>query len=941
MKTDELRDKYLDFFKTKGHTVCASDVMVPKWDKTVLFTPAGMNQFKDHFLGKVELEFTKATTAQKCLRTGDIENVGRTAYHHTFFEMLGNFSFGDYFKRDAIHWAWEFLTEPKWLGIDKDRLSVTVYLDDDEAHNIWQQEIGLPEKRIQRLDEKENFWPAGAPTSGPDGVCGPCSEIFFQPDNGPECEIWNLVFTQFNREGDPPNNLHPLPMKNIDTGMGLERTAAVLQGCSTNYHIDTLMPIVNAAAEVCGVKYDADSDNGRRLRRITDHVRAVSLAIHENVYPGSQKEEFVVRLLLRRAVLQGYEMGLRDPFLYQLVPTVVDQLKRPYPELTESVDRVSSVIKEQENAFYSLIDRSIPLIEGLAKQAIAEGHDKIDADEAAKAYQTHGVPGPISESVAEQHGLGFDWDEFDAAMERHGIISGNDEEGVMGNTGPVDELKQLLKSTEFLGYASESSSASVKGLIQETKADNTIQQERSESLTASPEQQLLFLEKTPFYAESGGQIGDTGTITGPNGTFEVSDTQKDGDVFIHYGQVTQGEIKVGDEVTASVDTDRRAGICRAHTATHILHHALQQHVGSHAQQRGSKVSPDDLRFDFANMDPIEDSVLVKIEQQTIEKIKSAAAVDAQILPLEDARQQGAMMLFGEKYPDPVRMVSVGEFSKELCGGIHVTNSSDIAAFEIVVEENVGSGTRRIQALTGEKASAQIAQNRQDVASICERFQVGLEKFQAAVLGVNEQVKSLKKQISSGRKSKQDAATVTGGDPIAVADADYFQLRTELRSTAEALNIAPSKVAERVEQMLAEIQKLEADLEKLSAAGEISADDLIAGATKVGDIQLIALELPGANNGLMRQLFDQIRKKTNPVAIMFASKISDEKVMLATAISRDLVDQGYHAGNWIKEIAPVVGGRGGGKPDMAQAGGNDPAKIADAITAAAETLKNLG
>ena len=355
MKTDELRDKYLDFFKTKGHTVCASDVMVPKWDKTVLFTPAGMNQFKDHFLGKVELEFTKATTAQKCLRTGDIENVGRTAYHHTFFEMLGNFSFGDYFKRDAIHWAWEFLTEPKWLGIDKDRLSVTVYLDDDEAHNIWQQEIGLPEKRIQRLDEKENFWPAGAPTSGPDGVCGPCSEIFFQPDNGPECEIWNLVFTQFNREGDPPNNLHPLPMKNIDTGMGLERTAAVLQGCSTNYHIDTLMPIVNAAAEVCGVKYDADSDNGRRLRRITDHVRAVSLAIHENVYPGSQKEEFVVRLLLRRAVLQGYEMGLRDPFLYQLVPTVVDQLKRPYPELTESVDRVSSVIKEQENAFYSLI----------------------------------------------------------------------------------------------------------------------------------------------------------------------------------------------------------------------------------------------------------------------------------------------------------------------------------------------------------------------------------------------------------------------------------------------------------------------------------------------------------------------------------------------------------------------------------------------------------
>ena len=942
MKTDELRDKYLDFFKTKGHTVCASDVMVPKWDKTVLFTPAGMNQFKDHFLGKVELEFTKATTAQKCLRTGDIENVGRTAYHHTFFEMLGNFSFGDYFKREAIHWAWEFLTDPKWLSIDKERLSVTVYLDDDEAHNIWHQEIGLPEKRIQRLDEKENFWPAGAPTSGPDGVCGPCSEIFFQPDDGPECEIWNLVFTQFNRSGDPPNNLHPLPMQNIDTGMGLERTAAVLQGCSTNFHIDTLMPIVSAAAEVCGVKYDADSDNGRRLRRITDHVRAVSMAIHENVYPGSQKEESVVRLLLRRAVLQGYEMGLRDPFLYQLVPVVVEQLKRPYPDLVESVDRVSSVIKEQENAFYSLIDRSIPLIEGIAKEAIAAGHKKIDADQVAKAYQTHGVPGPISESVAEQHGLGFDWEEFDAAMQRHGLVSGNEDEGVMGNDGPVDDLKQLLKSTEFLGYDSESSSASVKGLIQEVTVDTKTELKRCESLTGSDQQQLLFLDQTPFYAESGGQIGDTGIIAGPDGSFQVVDTQKDGDVFIHYGHVTNGEIKVGDEVTASVDKDRRGAICRAHTATHILHHALQQHVGSHAQQRGSKVSPDDLRFDFANMEAIESSTLIKIEQQTIEKIQSAASVNAQILPLEDARQQGAMMLFGEKYPDPVRMVSVGDFSKELCGGIHVNNSSDIAAFEVIVEENVGSGTRRIQALTGEKATAQIAQNRKDVTSICERLQVDLDGFQSAVLELNERVKNLKKQISSGRKSKQDVEPVGGGgDCSTVAEADYFKLRTELRSTAEALNISPANVANRVEQMIAEADKLVEDLEKLSAAGQISADDLIAGAFKVGDIQLIACELPGANNGLMRQLFDQIRKKTNPVAILFASKISDEKVMLATAISRDLVDQGYHAGNWIKEIAPVVGGRGGGKPDMAQAGGSEPAKIAEAITAAAEALKNFG
>lgn len=951
MKTDELREKYLDFFKTKGHTICPSDVMVPKWDKTVLFTPAGMNQFKDHFLGKVQLDFTKATTAQKCLRTGDIENVGRTAYHHTFFEMLGNFSFGDYFKREAIHWAWEFLTSPQWLSIEKDRLSVTVYLDDNEAFDIWHQEIGLPEKRIERLGEDDNFWPAGAPSNGPNGVCGPCSEIFFQPDNGPECEIWNLVFTQFNRDGDPPNNLHPLPMQNIDTGMGLERTAAVLQGASTNYHIDILLPIVHAAAEVCGVKYDADSDNGRRLRRITDHVRAVSMAIHENVYPGSQKEESVVRLLLRRAVLQGYEMGLRDPFLYQLVPAVVEQLKRPYPELTESVDRVSDVIKAQENDFYNLIDRSIPLIQGIAQKALDAGDKKIDADEVAKAYQTHGVPGTISESVAEQNGLEFDWDDFDAAMQRHGADSTGDEKGVMGDTGPVDEIKRELKSTEFLGYQATENTATVKGIVQQVTQDakgddgkpkTIVQQHRKESTANSSELQMLFLDKTSFYAESGGQIADTGTIIGPSGKFKVTDTQKDGNVFIHYGTVIDGDIKSGDEVTARVDTARREGICRAHTATHILHHALQQHLGSHAQQRGSKVSDDDLRFDFANMDPVDQSVLETIEQQTIENINSSAQVTAAILPLEDAKQQGAMMLFGEKYPDPVRMVSIGNFSKELCGGIHVEKSSDIEAFEIIAEENVGSGTRRIQAVTGAKAKLQIRKNRQDVAAICKTLNVSWENLPAAVNAINEQVKSLKKQVASGRKLRDESDTVpSGGDSSDVSTANYLEVRNALRTVSQTLNTAPSDTANRVNQLLVDADDLRAQLESLAAAGTISADDLISRAKMVGEISLIAVELPGANNGLMRQLFDQIRKKKNPVAILFATQMSAEKVMLATAISRDLVDKGYHAGNWIKAIAPIVGGRGGGKPDMAQAGGNEPQKIAEAIELAEKTLQDWG
>ena len=343
MKTNEIRQRYLEFFALKSHTVCPSDVLVPKWDKTVLFTPAGMNQFKDHFLGKVELEFTRAATSQKCLRTGDIENVGRTAYHHTFFEMLGNFSFGDYFKRDAINWAWEFLTDKKWLGIDPEKLTVSVYLEDDEAAGIWQKDVGLSTGRIQRLGEHDNFWPAGAPTDGPDGVCGPCSEIFYHPENGPECEIWNLVFTQFNRSGNPPDNLQPLPKKNIDTGMGLERIAATLQGVTTNFHIDTLMPIVEAAAEVVGISYKADNEDGRRIRRIADHVRACTMSIHENVYPGSQKEEYVIRRLLRRAVLQGHEMGLREPFLYRLVPEVVNQMSEPYPDLVATANRVAQV----------------------------------------------------------------------------------------------------------------------------------------------------------------------------------------------------------------------------------------------------------------------------------------------------------------------------------------------------------------------------------------------------------------------------------------------------------------------------------------------------------------------------------------------------------------------------------------------------------------------
>ncbi|MEZ6120230.1 MAG: alanine--tRNA ligase, partial [Pirellulaceae bacterium] len=398
MKVDELREKYLSFFETKGHSRRQSDVLVPTWDPSVLFTPAGMNQFKPHFLGKVKLDFTRATTCQKCLRTGDIDNVGRTAYHHTFFEMLGNFSFGDYFKREAINWAWEFLTDKKWLGIDPNRLTVTVYMDDDEAAEIWKKDVGLTDKRIERMGEADNFWPASAPSEGPDGVCGPCSEIFFHDDHGGSVEIWNLVFTQFNRVGDPPDNLRPLPSKNIDTGMGLERTASVLQGVETNYHIDNLLPIVQAAAEICEVSYDAKSDNGRRLRRITDHVRACVFAIHENVYPGPNKEKYVIRRLLRRAVLDGHQMGQRDPFLHQLVSAVADSMKNPYPELSETTERVANVIRQEEKMFLATIDGGLNRIGRIFETMRTEDKSIVDGHEAADLYQTYGVPAELFES---------------------------------------------------------------------------------------------------------------------------------------------------------------------------------------------------------------------------------------------------------------------------------------------------------------------------------------------------------------------------------------------------------------------------------------------------------------------------------------------------------------------------------------------------------------
>ncbi len=868
MKTDELREKYLDFFESKGCVRRPSDVLVPRWDPSVLFTPAGMNQFKDHFLGRCKLDFTRATTCQKCLRTGDIDNVGRTAYHHTFFEMLGNFSFGDYFKRDAIHWAWEFLTDKKWLGLNPKQLSATVYLDDDEAAAIWLDEIKLPASRLQRLDEDENFWPARAPSQGPDGVCGPCSEIYFHTEHG-EVEIWNLVFTQFNRVGSPPDNLRPLPSKNIDTGMGLERTAATLQGVDTNYHIDILRPLVEAAGEVCGAEYDPTSESGRRMRRIADHVRACAFAVHENVYPGPNKEKYVIKRLLRRAVLDGHQMGVREPFLHKLVPVVADLMKQPYPELSDTIERVSQVIEGEESNFLGTIDGGLARIEKVFGQMKSADRGVVSGAEAAEMYQTYGVPPELFEAMAAEHNFTFDWDGYQAEMVKHGEISGTSEKGALFQTGPLEALKKAVHTTEFVGYDVEEVEATVGGIIAGGKlCDQADDVEHAQPIT-------VVLNKTPFYGEKGGQVGDTGELVGVGVRFEVTDTQVDGDLILHRGHLREGELSLNSKMTARVDNARRQAIRRAHSATHLLHHALRKHLGQHAEQQGSKVDADWLRFDFTNPKAVPADTLAAIEMEVNACVTQGDDVACENMTLPEARDAGAVMLFGEKYPDVVRVVSMGNYSKELCGGTHLTSTGQVGLFKIIGEESVSAGTRRITALTGAGAVAHVQKNE-------------------AILA----------QLASGLKVP--AADLPG----------------------------------RVESMTKEIRELKKKAAAGAASGTLSVDKLLGDAVEIAGAKVIAAEVPGADPNALRQLIDQLRRKASPVAVMLASKQGDKKVMLVAGLSRDLVAKGGDAVAWVKAAAVKVQGGGGGRPDMAQAGGKKPEGIPEALAEAKKAAESL-
>ncbi|MBN1910579.1 MAG: alanine--tRNA ligase [Pirellulales bacterium] len=870
MKTNELREKYLAFFETKGCVRRPSDVLVPRWDPSVLFTPAGMNQFKDHFLGRCKLDFTRATTCQKCLRTGDIDNVGRTAYHHTFFEMLGNFSFGDYFKREAITWAWEFLTDKKWLGLPPEQLSATIYLDDDEAAEIWLKQVKLPPERLQRIGEDENFWPASAPSQGPDGVCGPCSEIYFHSEFG-EVEIWNLVFTQFNRVGDPPDNLRPLPSKNIDTGMGLERTAAVLQGVETNYHIDILRPLVEAAGDVCGRKYDPASEDGRRLRRIADHVRACTFAIHENVYPGPNKEKYVIKRLLRRAVLDGRQMGLDRPFLHKLVGKVAEMMAEPYPELGGTIERVAQVIEGEEANFLGTIDAGLDKIEKVFAAMKRDRRGMVPGAEAAEMYQTYGFPPELFETMAAEHNLAFDWDGYRKAMEQHGKVSQNLEVAAeLFKHDPLASLKKALHGSRFVGYESmEVAGAKVVGIVAAGQlCDKADEVDHEHSIQ-------VILDQTPFYGEMGGQVGDQGEIVGKGFRFEVTDSQVDGAFTVHVGHLREGQIRLDDVVTARVTQPRRQGIRRAHSATHLLHHALRTHLGQHAEQQGSKVDDDILRFDFTNPKGLSRDELTAIENEVNAKILRAEPVVFENMPLADARKAGATMLFGEKYPDVVRVVSMGEYSKELCGGTHLDNTGQIGLFKIVGEESVAAGTRRITALTGMAALEHVHQAETALAKITGLLRVPVQEAPDRIEALMKEVRQFKKQAAAGPKS-----------------------------------------------------------------GGVSVDELLSSAVDLSGTKLILADVPDATADTLRQLIDQIRRKAAPVAVMLGARQEEGKVMLMAGVSRDLVEQGVDSVQWVRAAAKLVQGGGGGRPDLAQAGGKNADKLPDALKKARSEIEAM-
>ncbi|NIA22113.1 MAG: alanine--tRNA ligase, partial [Anaerolineaceae bacterium] len=848
---------------------------------------AGMNQFKEEFLGHTS-GYTRATTSQKCIRTGDIENVGLTPFHFTFFEMLGNFSFGDYFKQEAIAWAWEFMVEE--MKVDPALLSVSVYQDDQEAYDIWAREIGLPEDRIYRYGEHDNFWPADAPSKGPNGVCGPCSEIYVdrgsgcgKPTCGPQCqcrrycEVWNLVFTQFDRtEG---GHLEPLPNRNIDTGMGLERMAAVMQDVPTGFDIDLVLPIVRAAAEATGQTYTIGDKEmvGRRLRRIADHTRCVAMAIADGALPDRLGRGYVVRRLIRRAALDGRRLGVDEPFLYKVLDSVVATMAPTYPEVKERLSTISSILEGEEQRFAEALGNSkgIREFEDLLERAASGdgGKKEIDGERIFYFVDTHGLPLEFIDQQLAEGGLTYDRAVFEKAMEarraesRAGSKISTDTmvfKGVSLGPEALAALRDKGLSSQFVGYDSTEAEARVVALIgQEDLVDEASAQEAVK----------VMLDRTPFYAESGGQVGDVGTLVGEAGLqARVGDTFLDHEFHLHAVEVTAGSVKVGDTVTARVDAAKRMDTARNHTATHLLQWALREVLGEHAHQAGSVVSPERLRFDFTHPSALTDQELREVEHLVNERIFEDSVIVSETTTLEAARAAGAMALFGEKYGAEVRMISMGDFSRELCGGTHLERTGQVCQFRIVGQESVAAGVRRITALTGRGAAAQVAED--------ERL---LDKLVA--------------RVKSNRPT----------------------------------------VLQRVESLQKEIKELKQELQKArSVASRSGAADIFADVRDVGGVPLVAAEIEGGNAASLREAVDIGRKKLGSAVLVFGSREGD-KVTLVVGVTKDLVKKGLHAGNIVKELAAVVGGGGGGRADMAQAGGKLAEKLPEAISKAAEIV----
>ncbi len=864
MNSSEIREKFLKFFESKGHTIVPSSPVVPGDDPTLLFTNAGMNQFKDVFLGFDKRPYTRATTSQKCIRAGgkhnDLENVGYTARHHTFFEMLGNFSFGDYFKEDAIQYAWELLTEV--FKLPKDKLWVTVYAEDDEAYDIWNKKVGVPAERIVRIGDNkgaryasDNFW-----MMGDTGPCGPCTEIFY--DHGPEIpggppgspeedgdryiEIWNNVFMQFNR--DEAGVMHKLPKPSVDTGMGLERITAVLQHVHSNYEIDTFVNLLAAAKKAVDEAGAGDCDiESPSLKVIADHIRACTFTVVDGVIPSNAGRGYVLRRIARRAIRHGYKLGARKPFFHALVPALVAQMGDAYPELRQNEKRATEVLKQEEDAFFRTIANGMEILE----KALATGTKQIDGDTAFKLHDTYGFPVDLTADVCRERGVTVDEVRFNTLLDEQ-----RQRAREAGKFKMAQGLEYSGSPTTFHGY---------EKLIHDTArvtavyVDGTSVQEAK-----SGDDAVVVLDHTPFYAESGGQVGDTGELRNTAARFLVDDTLKiQADVFGHHGNIAEGTIKVGDIVNARVDAEKRAKVMRNHSATHLMHKALREVLGTHVQQKGSLVNAERTRFDFAHNGPMTAEQIRKVEAIVNAEILANEATQAQVMPIDAAQKSGAMMLFGEKYGDEVRVLSIGS-SRELCGGTHVQRTGDIGLFKVVSEGGVAAGVRRIEAITGDNALA------------------------------------------------------------------YLQsLESTVNQVAGTLKATPAELSARIGSVLDQVKALEKELAQVKGKlASSQGDELVAKAVDINGIKVLAATLNGADVPALRETMDKLKDKLKTAAIVLAA-VNDGKVSLIAGVTQDAIAK-VKAGELVNFVAQQVGGKGGGRPDMAQAGGTDPSGLSKAL-----------